>query len=66
MAKAAGPLRVYNAVDAAKLGRYSQRPAATPDGRITTRAIKLYMDGLGSRGAAVRPYSDAPTSAARS
>jgi predicted amidohydrolase YtcJ len=38
-------------------------PRVTPDGRITTRAIKLYMDGaLGSRGAALfKPYADAPT-----
>ncbi|MGH6910278.1 MAG: amidohydrolase, partial [Phenylobacterium sp.] len=38
-------------------------PRATSDGRITTRAIKLYMDGaLGSRGAVLfAPYADAPT-----
>ena len=57
------PLRVYNMVDyrqAAPL--LSGGPRATPDGRITTRGIKLYMDGaLGSRGAALfEPYSDAP------
>jgi len=56
-------LRVYNAVDAVQAGPlFSGGPRATPDGRITTRAIKLYMDGaLGSRGAALfEPYSDAP------
>ncbi len=57
-------LRVYNMVDydqAAPL--LASGPRATPDGRITTRGIKLYMDGaLGSRGAALfEPYSDAPT-----
>ena len=57
------PLRVYNMVDydqAAPL--IASGPRATPDGRITTRGIKLYMDGaLGSRGAALfEPYSDAP------
>jgi predicted amidohydrolase YtcJ len=57
------PLRIYNAVDvegAAPL--FASGPRATKDGRITTRAIKLYMDGaLGSRGAVLfAPYSDAP------
>jgi predicted amidohydrolase YtcJ len=59
------PLRVYNAVDAAQArALFEAGPRATPDGRITTRAIKLYMDGaLGSRGAALfEPYADAPTS----
>ena len=56
-------LRVYNMVDydqAAPL--IAQGPRATSDGRITTRGVKLYMDGaLGSRGAALfAPYSDAP------
>jgi len=56
------PLRIYAAVDrqdAAKLMQSGPRSAA--DGRITTRAIKLYADGaLGSRGAALfEPYSDA-------
>jgi predicted amidohydrolase YtcJ len=58
------PLRVYNAVDAIGAGPlFASGPRATKDGRITTRAIKLYMDGaLGSRGAALfEPYSDAPT-----
>jgi hypothetical protein len=56
-------LRVYNAVDAGEAGPLmAAGPRATPDGRITTRAIKLYMDGaLGSRGAALfADYSDAP------
>jgi predicted amidohydrolase YtcJ len=58
------PLRVYNMVDYAQAGPLlTGGPRATPDGRITTRGIKLYMDGaLGSRGAALfAPYSDAPT-----
>jgi predicted amidohydrolase YtcJ len=57
-------LRVYNMVDYAQAGPLlTGGPRATPDGRITTRGIKLYMDGaLGSRGAALfAPYSDAPT-----
>jgi len=57
-------LRVYNAVDFGQAGPlFDGGPRATPDGRITTRAIKLYMDGaLGSRGAALfAPYADAPT-----
>jgi predicted amidohydrolase YtcJ len=56
-------LRVYNMVDYAQAGPLlTGGPRATPDGRITTRGIKLYMDGaLGSRGAALfEPYSDAP------
>lgn len=57
-------LRVYNAVDFAQAGPlFESGPRATADGRITTRTIKLYMDGaLGSRGAALfAPYADAPT-----
>ena len=57
-------LRVYNMVDYDQAGPlFASGPRATPDGRITTRGIKLYMDGaLGSRGAALfEPYSDAPT-----
>ena len=57
------PLRVYNAVDAEQAGPlFAGGPRATPDGRIVTRAIKLYEDGaLGSRGAALfEPYADAP------
>jgi hypothetical protein len=58
------PLRVYNMVDYAGAGPLlASGPRATPDGRITTRGIKLYMDGaLGSRGAALfEPYADAPS-----
>ena len=57
-------LRVYNMVDyAGAAPLLASGPRQTPDGRITTRGIKLYMDGaLGSRGAALfEPYSDAPT-----
>ncbi|THD64719.1 amidohydrolase [Phenylobacterium sp.] len=57
-------LRVYNMVDYAGAGPlFASGPRQTPDGRITTRGIKLYMDGaLGSRGAALfAPYSDAPS-----
>ncbi len=62
-ARGEAPLRVYNAVDvgeAAPLLRSG--PRASPDGRIVTRAIKIYADGaLGSRGAALfEPYADAP------
>lgn len=56
-------LRVYNMVDFREAGPlFASGPRATPDGRITTRGIKMYMDGaLGSRGAALfEPYSDAP------
>ncbi|HXA38771.1 MAG TPA: amidohydrolase [Phenylobacterium sp.] len=57
------PLRVYNMVEADQAGPlFAGGPRATPDGRIVTRGIKVYMDGaLGSRGAALfEPYSDAP------
>lgn len=62
-AEGKAPLRVYNAVDADQAGPlFAGGPRATQDGRITTRAIKLYEDGaLGSRGAALfEPYADAP------
>lgn len=58
------PLRVYNMVEAVEAAPlFAGGPRATSDGRITTRGIKLYMDGaLGSRGAALfAPYSDAPS-----
>lgn len=61
-AKGQAPLRVYNAVEAAEAGPlFESGPRSSPDGRITTRAIKLYADGaLGSRGAALfQPYEDA-------
>jgi predicted amidohydrolase YtcJ len=57
------PMRLYNAVLGVKAGPLmAAGPRQTPDGRITTRAIKLFMDGaLGSRGAALfADYSDAP------
>lgn len=58
------PMRIYNAVDAAQAGPlFASGPRSAAYGRVTTRAIKLYMDGaLGSRGAALfEPYSDAPS-----
>ena len=57
------PLRVYNAVEADQAGPlFASGPRQTADGRITTRAIKLYEDGaLGSRGAYLfAPYADSP------
>ncbi|MDB5476579.1 MAG: metal dependent amidohydrolase superfamily protein [Phenylobacterium sp.] len=62
-AKGEASLRVYNAVEADQAGPLLEGgPRSAADGRITTRDIKLYMDGaLGSRGAALfEPYSDAP------
>ena len=59
------PLRVYNAVDVGQAEPlFASGPRASADGRITTRAIKMYADGaLGSRGAALlEPYEDAPGS----
>jgi predicted amidohydrolase YtcJ len=61
--KGEASLRVYNMVEAVQAAPlFASGPRATADGRITTRGIKLYMDGaLGSRGAALfEPYSDAP------
>ena len=54
-------IRVYNAVDRAGYGAVKTGPRSSADGRIVTRAIKLYADGaLGSRGAALaEPYADA-------
>jgi len=63
VARGEAPLRVYNAVDAGQAGPlFEGGPRQSPDGRITTRAVKLYMDGaLGSRGAVLfAPYADAP------
>ena len=57
------PLRVYNSVTPEGLERLIESgPREAADGRITTRAVKFYMDGaLGSRGAALfEPYADAP------
>ena len=62
-ARGQAPLRVYNAVEADQAEPlFKDGPRRDADGRITTRAIKIYMDGaLGSRGAALfEPYSDAP------
>lgn len=58
-------IRVYNSIepdDAPAL--FASGIRTNGDGRIVTRAIKLYMDGaLGSRGAALlEPYADAATS----
>ena len=56
-------LRVYNLVEGAEAGPlFKSGPRATPEGRIVTRGIKLYMDGaLGSRGAVLfDDYTDAP------
>jgi predicted amidohydrolase YtcJ len=61
------PLRLYNAVDADALvalggPRASGVFGEAANGRVVTRAIKLYMDGaLGSRGALLAaPYADRP------
>ena len=58
-------LRVYNSIDGddpASLALLTDGPRASANGRVVTRAIKLYMDGaLGSRGALLlAPYNDAP------
>ncbi|NJK46194.1 MAG: hypothetical protein HC933_19785 [Pleurocapsa sp. SU_196_0] len=54
-------IRVYNAADRAGYDAIKAEPRSSADGRIVTRAIKLYADGaLGSRGAALaEPYADA-------
>ncbi len=57
------PIRVYVSINPdgfAELARIS--PRMVDDGRVITRAVKVYMDGaLGSRGAALlEPYSDRP------
>lgn len=57
--------RVYNSVDQREADKlFASGIRRTPDGKIITRAIKLYLDGaLGSRGAALlEPYADAATS----
>lgn len=56
-------IRVYNAIDPDGLDALAASgPRKNKDGRVVTRAVKLYMDGaLGSRGAALLdPYSDRP------
>jgi predicted amidohydrolase YtcJ len=57
------PLRVYNAVEPEAAPRLlAEGPRIGADGRLITRAIKVYADGaLGSRGAALfEPYADRP------
>ena len=57
-------IRVYNSVDFTESETLlSNGPRASKNGRVITRAIKMYVDGaLGSRGAALlAPYSDADT-----
>ncbi len=61
--KGQAPLRVYAAVDRQYAPNlFASGPRDVADGRIVTRAIKLYADGaLGSRGAALMtPYDDEP------
>jgi len=60
-------IRVYNSVDmrgaeALLEGIANDGPRSNENGRVVTRAVKLYADGaLGSRGAALlAPYSDDP------
>jgi len=60
-------IRVYNSIDMSDAeslydGIAKSGPRISSNGRITTRAIKLYVDGaLGSRGAALlEPYEDDP------
>lgn len=57
------PLKVYNSItpDGA-MALIAGGPRDVADGRIITRAVKLFADGaLGSRGAALyEPYADAP------
>lgn len=58
------PIRVYVSVNPDGLAALAREtPRIADDGRIITRAVKMYMDGaLGSRGAALlEPYSDAPS-----
>lgn len=54
-------IRVYNAVDRAGYEAIRAAPKSAAEGRVVTRAVKLYADGaLGSRGAALsQPYADA-------
>jgi predicted amidohydrolase YtcJ len=59
------PLRVYNSVTPeAAAALFESGPRSVADGRVVTRAVKIYADGaLGSRGAALfEPYADAPGS----
>lgn len=56
-------IRVYNSVtpDGAE-ALFASGPRSVADGRVITRAVKMYADGaLGSRGAALfEPYADRP------
>lgn len=57
------PLRIHNAIDSSGLENLvASGPRQSNNGRVVTRALKLYVDGaLGSRGAALsEPYSDQP------
>lgn len=57
------PIRVYVSIDPDGYAQLAgQAPRTAADGRVITRAVKLYMDGaLGSRGAALlEPYADRP------
>ncbi len=56
------PVRVYNAIDEGDMRLLAGGPRRAGNGRVITRAVKIYMDGaLGSRGAAMlAPYNDAP------
>lgn len=57
------PIRVYVSINPDGLAALAREtPRIADDGRVITRAVKMYMDGaLGSRGAALlEPYSDAP------
>jgi predicted amidohydrolase YtcJ len=58
-------IRVYNSVtpDGAE-ALFASGPRSVADGRVITRAVKMYADGaLGSRGAALfEPYTDSPGS----
>jgi hypothetical protein len=62
-ASGAIPIRVYNVVEPHGLDAIAASgPREAANGRVITRAVKLYADGaLGSRGAALlAPYSDQP------
>ncbi len=57
------PIRVYNAIEPKGLDALARSgPRANKNGKVVTRAVKLYADGaLGSRGAALlAPYTDRP------
>ncbi|MHA6287437.1 amidohydrolase [Maricaulis sp. CAU 1757] len=57
------PIRSYVSINPDGYARLAEEaPRIADDGRVITRAVKLYMDGaLGSRGAALlEPYADRP------